>query len=68
LGLDFEKGVLWESCEYQSDSKVVKLASIKNWGIWPCSLGVTVVGSDYPKMAALCLERAEFWNFGNLIR
>jgi hypothetical protein len=58
--LDFKKGVCWESCEYQSDSKLVKLASIKIGGIWPSSLGVTVVGSACPEMAALCLERAEF--------
>jgi hypothetical protein len=31
LGLDLDKGVFWEYCEYQSGSKLVKLAYFKIW-------------------------------------
>jgi hypothetical protein len=34
-------------------------------GIWLSSLGVIAVLSDCPEMAALCLERTDFWNLGN---
>jgi hypothetical protein len=30
LGLNLDKGVCWETCEYQSGSKLVKLACVKN--------------------------------------
>jgi hypothetical protein len=31
LGLGLDKGVCWETCEYQSGSKLVKLACVKIW-------------------------------------
>jgi hypothetical protein len=43
LSLDLDKGVCWETCEYQSGSKLVKLALAKFGGIWPSSLGVVAV-------------------------
>jgi hypothetical protein len=31
LGLGLDKSVCWETCEYQSGSKLVKLACVKIW-------------------------------------